>query len=86
MNPAQRVRDLPGLTAYAAKELYPALDPLQDVLGALVQVQLDTARKEYDQAVVSYANTRLFVVLAIAGGVLFALGFRPRDFARRAVS
>ncbi len=68
-------KDLPGLTAYAAKEMYPALDPLQDVLGALVQVQLDTARKEYDQAVVSYANTRLFVVLAIAGGVLFALGF-----------
>ena len=68
-------KDLPGLTAYAAKEMYPALDPLQDVLGALVQVQLDTARKEYDQAVISYANTRLFVVLAIAGGVLFALGF-----------
>ncbi len=68
-------KDLPALTAYAAKEMYPALDPLQDVLGALVQVQLDTARKEYEQAVVSYANTRLFVVLAIAGGVLFALGF-----------
>ena len=68
-------KDLPGLTAYAAKEMYPALDPLQDVLGALVQVQLDTARKEYDQAVVSYANTRLFVALAIAGGVVFALGF-----------
>ncbi|MDD2176870.1 methyl-accepting chemotaxis protein [Acidovorax sp. D2M1] len=67
-------KDLPGLTAYAAQEMYPALDPLQEVLGALVQVQLDTARKEYDQAVESYANTRLFVVLAIASGVLFALG------------
>ena len=26
-------KDLPALTAYAAKEMYPALDPLQDVLG-----------------------------------------------------
>ncbi|WP_395452790.1 methyl-accepting chemotaxis protein [Acidovorax delafieldii] len=68
-------KDLPGLTDYAAREMYPALDPLQDVLGALVQVQLDTARKEYDQAVESYAHTRWFVALAIASGVLFALGF-----------
>ena len=36
-----RNNDVAGLTAYAAKDLYPALDPLQDVLGALVQVQLD---------------------------------------------
>jgi len=70
-----RSNDMAALAAYAAKEMYPALDPLQDVLGALVQVQLDTARKEYDQALLSYANTRLFVALAIAGGVLFAMGF-----------
>ncbi|RQO83173.1 methyl-accepting chemotaxis protein [Acidovorax sp. FJL06] len=68
-------KDQAGLTAYAAKEMYPALDPLQDVLGALVQVQLDTARMAYEQAVESYARTRMFVALAIAAGVLFALGF-----------
>ncbi len=68
-------KDLAALTAFAAKEMYPALDPLQDVLGALVQVQLDTARKEYERAVDSYTHTRLLVALGIAGGVLFALGF-----------
>lgn len=42
--------DMTALTAYAAKEMYPALDPLQDVLGKLVQVQLDIAKTEYDQS------------------------------------
>lgn len=67
--------DLAGLTQYAAKDMYPALDPLQDVLGGLVQVQLDTARAEYERAVASYQNTQLFVALAIGMGLLFALGF-----------
>ena len=70
-----RGNDIAALTVYAAKEMYPALDPLQDVLGALVQVQLDTAHKEYEHAEASYANTRLFVAAAITAGVLFALGF-----------
>ncbi|CAN7608254.1 methyl-accepting chemotaxis protein [Acidovorax sp. LjRoot66] len=67
--------DLAALTQFAAKDMYPALDPLQDVLGGLVQVQLDTARAEYEHAVASYQNTQLFVALAIGMGLLFALGF-----------
>lgn len=70
-----RSNDMQALAAFAAKEMYPALDPLQEVLGALVQVQLDTARQEYDQAVSSYRRTQLFIAAAIASGVLFALGF-----------
>ena len=67
--------DLAALTQFAAKDMYPALDPLQDVLGGLVQVQLDTARAEYEHAVTSYQNTQLFVALSIGMGLLFALGF-----------
>ncbi len=69
-----RSNDVAALTTYAAKEMYPALDPLQDVLGALVQVQLDTALKEYQRAEQSFANTRLFMAIATTLGVLFAVG------------
>ncbi|AOG23449.1 methyl-accepting chemotaxis protein [Acidovorax sp. RAC01] len=67
--------DVPGLTAYAAKEMYPAIDPLQEVLGALVQVQLDTARAEYEGAVDTYQGTKLFMLVAVGLGVAFSLGF-----------
>lgn len=67
--------DLAALAQFAAKDMYPALDPLQDVLGALVQVQLDTALAEYEHALASYQATQLFVALAIGMGLLFALGF-----------
>ncbi len=70
-----RSEDVAALSAYAAKEMYPALDPLQEVLGALVQVQLDVALQEYEQAVASYTQTSLFVALGIGGGVLFAIAF-----------
>ncbi|MDP3230018.1 MAG: methyl-accepting chemotaxis protein [Acidovorax sp.] len=69
-----RSNDIPGLTGYAAKEMYPALDPLQGVLGALVQVQLDTAQAEYKRSDAAYHNIRLFMLFAIALGALFAMG------------
>ena len=70
-----RANDTAGLTAYAAKEMYPANDPLQEVLGALVQVQLDTARAEYEGAVGTYQGTKLFMLVAVGQGVAFSLGF-----------
>jgi methyl-accepting chemotaxis protein/methyl-accepting chemotaxis protein-1 (serine sensor receptor) len=67
--------DRTALAAFASQGMYPALDPLQDVLAGLVQVQLDTARAEYDRAVESYRWTWLFVVGAIAAGLAFTLVF-----------
>ncbi|GKS74970.1 Tar ligand binding domain-containing protein [Acidovorax sp. SUPP950] len=67
--------DIPGLTAFAAREMYPALDPLQTVLSSLTQVQLDTAQADYEAAEVAFADTRLGIVVAVAAGVLAALGF-----------
>ena len=51
--------DVAALTAFAAKEMYPAIDPLQEVLGQLMQVQLDRAKAEYDSAAVSYTHLTL---------------------------
>ena len=62
-----RSGDMAALTAYAAKEMYPAIDPLQEVLGQLMQVQLDYAKAEYDGAATSHQTLS---VVAIAGVVL----------------
>ncbi len=70
-----RARDIPGLTAFAAREMYPALDPLQAVLAALTQVQLDTARSTYETAETRYASTRAGVIAAVLAGMVFAIGF-----------
>lgn len=70
-----RANDVQALNAYAARELYPAIDPLQEVLGALVQVQLETARAEYESSLGTYETIKLFTMLAIGSGVMSALGF-----------
>ena len=70
-----RGNDIAAITAYAAKDMYPAIDPLQDVLGALGQAQLDTARNVYEAAQASYARTQMAVFAGIGAGILLALGF-----------
>ena len=68
--------DIAALTAFAAKDMYPAMDPLQDVLGKLMQVQLDTAKAEYEHAETLYRRMTVgFVVALVAGtGLALALG------------
>ncbi|SFD86066.1 methyl-accepting chemotaxis protein [Paracidovorax konjaci] len=70
-----RAQDIPGLTAFAAREMYPALDPLQAVLASLTQVQLDTARSTYEAAEADYHATRQGVIAAVLAGMLAAIGF-----------
>ncbi|MFX5918601.1 hypothetical protein ABTE65_19330, partial [Acinetobacter baumannii] len=68
--------DIAALTAFAAKDMYPAMDPLQDVLGKLVQVQLDIAKAEYEHAETLYRRMTVgFVVALVVGtGLALALG------------
>ena len=68
-----RAGDIPALTTFAAKDLYPAMDPLQEVLGLLMQVQLDQAKMEYDRAAASYQTIRALAVGAVVLGVLLAV-------------
>ncbi|CAN5203621.1 methyl-accepting chemotaxis protein [soil metagenome] len=74
-----RAQDREGLRAFAAKELYPAIDPVSDVMSELVQVQLDGAKQQFDASQATY-DTMLratvlatLVVLAAAGWAAFAL-------------
>ncbi|MBB6562467.1 methyl-accepting chemotaxis protein/methyl-accepting chemotaxis protein-1 (serine sensor receptor) [Acidovorax soli] len=65
--------DASALTTFAAKDLYPAMDPLQEVLGQLMQVQLDQAKMEYDRAAASYQTIWAVTVAAVVLGVLLAV-------------
>jgi methyl-accepting chemotaxis protein len=68
--------DIEGLKASAAKEMYPAIDPLADVVSALIQVQLDVAAADYKRSVAT-ADTVLWaslagVAIALAAGLTLA--------------
>ncbi|MFN3440644.1 MAG: methyl-accepting chemotaxis protein [Acidovorax sp.] len=65
--------DLPALTTFAAKDMYPAIDPLQEVLGQLMQVQLDRAKAEYDRAAASFQTIRALALTAVVVGILLAV-------------
>ncbi len=65
--------DMAALTTYAAKEMYPAIDPLQEVLGQLMQVQLDYAKAEYDRAAASFQTIRALALAAVVLGILLAV-------------
>ena len=67
-----RAQDQAGLTAFAAKDMYPAMDPLQGVLGQLMQVQLTQAKVEYDTAAASYGTIRALTTVSIVLAVLLA--------------
>ncbi|MBU0748174.1 MAG: MCP four helix bundle domain-containing protein [Gammaproteobacteria bacterium] len=66
--------NMPQLATFAANEMYPALDPLQEVLGALVEVQLNIAKAEYDNSESRYQKTVFAIALSIAASSLLALG------------
>ncbi|AOG21649.1 methyl-accepting chemotaxis protein [Acidovorax sp. RAC01] len=66
------------LPEFAARTMYPALDPLQEVLGALIQLQLDGAKKEYTDAEEDFELTMVgaLSLLAAAVAVSMFLGYR----------
>ena len=61
------------LAEFAARTMYPALDPLQDVLGALVQLQLDGAKQEYVDAEEDFDLTLVGVLSLLAAAIAVAL-------------
>ncbi|WP_271468654.1 methyl-accepting chemotaxis protein [Acidovorax sp. GBBC 3334] len=86
-----RAGDLEGVRAFAAREMYPAMDPLQEVLGQLIELQLTETQKQYEASEVLY-HRNLWIEIglviacvlgaAIAGyaitrGITRALGAEP---------
>ncbi len=67
-----RSNDLAGVAAFAAKDMYPAMDPLQDVLSQLMSIQLTQAKAEYDAAAASYDTIRAVVLVSLVTAVLLA--------------
>ncbi len=61
--------DAEALRQFTGQAMYPVLDPLQEVVAGLIQVQLDVAKKTYDQSVVAIDE----VILAIAALTLLAI-------------
>jgi methyl-accepting chemotaxis protein/methyl-accepting chemotaxis protein-1 (serine sensor receptor) len=68
-----KASDMQGLTAYAAKDLYVAMDPLQEALAKLIQVQLDLAQAEYKGAEDRYETTSTVTITAVVLGLLLAV-------------
>ena len=67
-----RAGDTAGVAAFAAQELYPAVDPVSDGISSLIEVQLDVARSEYEAGethftVLQWANVTVLVLGAIVG-------------------
>jgi methyl-accepting chemotaxis protein len=59
-----------------ANELYPVIDPISEVMGELIDLQLDAARATYDEYVDVYASLRMatiaVIVLSLGAGLIVA--------------
>ena len=62
-----------ALELLARTRLYQTIDPLTDKLNALVELQLQVARQEYEQGLDRYASARLAAWLGLAGASTLGL-------------
>jgi methyl-accepting chemotaxis protein len=70
--------DKSAVAAYAATELYPAIDPISNEVNELVKVQLEVAEQEYVSAqakerLLAWVIGGLFVLALVIGGIATAL-------------
>ncbi|MBT0665522.1 methyl-accepting chemotaxis protein [Geobacter pelophilus] len=67
--------DADALARFTISELYPAIDPVSDKFGELVDIQLKVAKEEHQRSSAEYLMTRNISMVAIAIGVLLAYCF-----------
>ncbi|WP_296444582.1 methyl-accepting chemotaxis protein [Rhodoferax sp. UBA5149] len=72
---ALRANDLEGAKSLVFGKIRPLWAPVRDGMAALMKLQIDEAKKEYDAAVARYAMIRIAAIAAIVTGVLFAFLF-----------
>jgi methyl-accepting chemotaxis protein len=70
-----RAKDREALTAFAATELYPAIDPISDKISELVSLQLAVAKSYVEHAALGASAFRtkfigLLIVFSLLGGIL----------------
>jgi len=69
---ALRANDLTEAKRVLAEKVGPLFTPLGQGIDALVKLQTDEARKEYEEATARYATIRIASMASMAGGLLFA--------------
>jgi methyl-accepting chemotaxis protein len=57
-----------ALREFAAKRLYPAIDPISENFGKLIEIQLDVSKREYEANRKSYESSRLLVLALLIVG------------------
>ena len=62
------------IATFAAYELYTSIDPVSDSFSKLVAVQLDVAKREYEQGAASYAAIRNTAIALILAGLIAGFG------------
>ena len=72
---ALRANDLKEAERLAAERIGPLAVPMERGIDALVKIQVDDARRGYDEAAERYTAIRAVALTAVAGGLLFALVF-----------
>ncbi|MGA8785704.1 MAG: Tar ligand binding domain-containing protein, partial [Polaromonas sp.] len=72
---ALRANDLDGAKRLIIEKIRPLWAPVRDGMAALMQLQIDQAKKEYEAAVARYATIRMVSIAAIVAGALFAFLF-----------
>jgi methyl-accepting chemotaxis protein len=72
---ALRANDLKEAQRLTVEKVRPLAAPMEQGIDALVQLQLDEAKKEFTEASARYATIRIVSVASIVAGVLFAASF-----------
>ncbi|MEO8117789.1 MAG: methyl-accepting chemotaxis protein [Rhodoferax sp.] len=72
---ALRANDINEASRLAVQAVRPLYGPVNEGIDALMKLQLDRAKNDYAAAVDRYATIRIFSVISIMAGVLFAILF-----------
>ena len=70
-----KANDMAGLKAWAAKDMYPTLDPIADSVAKLMDLQRDVAKEEFELSTSKYHQAMymaaIVIVLAVVAGTIF---------------
>jgi methyl-accepting chemotaxis protein-1 (serine sensor receptor) len=72
---ALRANDIEAAKRLIVEKISPLYNPVREGVDALMQLQLDVAKAEFDAAVARYNTIRMVSIGAIVAGVLFAFIF-----------
>ena len=72
---ALQAKDIEGAKRLVVEKIRPLYTPVREGIDALMQLQLDVAKAEYDAGVARYNTIRIVSLTSIFGGVLFAVLF-----------